>query len=365
MLQMNNLKCQSEKYKDSFLECISRVIDSGWYVLGGEVDAFEKEFSSYCMVENCITVANGTEALELALRALEIAQNDEVVCVANAGAYSMTAILAIGAKPLFVDIDAKSLLLSIEHLQILVRQKPKAIIVTHLYGQVVSMDDVLSLANEYAIPVIEDCAQAHGAMLGGRRVGSMGALGCFSFYPTKNLGALGDGGAITTNDLELAKKIRLLRQYGWESKYKIGIQGGKNSRLDELQASVLRVKLPYLDESNLQRYRIVEKYIAGISHPLISLPSITEQNFVAHLFVVQTSRRDALRTHLMEKLIVTDIHYPVPDHWQPAYVSRFLDVSLPVTEIACREVLSLPCYPEMTEKEIQKVIDSVNSWPER
>jgi aminotransferase EvaB len=296
------------------------------------------------------------------LRALGITSGDKVITVANAGAYSTTAILAVGATPLYVEIDADTLLLSVNHLRGLISAETRAIVVTHLYGQVAPVDVVLTAAAEYGIPIIEDCAQAHGALFNGRRVGSWGALGCFSFYPTKNLGSLGDGGAVTTNDDELAKRVQMLRQYGWLSKYKIALPGGRNSRLDELQAAILRVKLPYLDNWNQRRYEISQLYVVGIRHSLVTLPRIAAGSFVGHLFVVRSPRRDELRVHLKQNQIMSEVHYPIPDYRQPALATLFPSISLPATERTCGEILTLPCFPEMSDAEVQSVIDAVNGW---
>jgi len=362
MLMINDLLRHNQKIMGELNSKVTEVLESGWYVLGGQVKEFEREFASYCGVEHCVSVANGTDALELALRALDVRQGDKVITVANAGAYSTTAILAVGAKPVYADVDADSLLLSIEYLRHVINVETRAIVVTHLYGQTAPVHEVIALAAEYGIPVIEDCAQAHGAMINGRRVGSFGTLGCFSFYPTKNLGALGDGGAVTTNDVTLAKRVQMLRQYGWQSKYEIDLVGGRNSRLDELQAAILRVKLPYLDSWNQRRFEISQLYVAGIHHPLITLPHIAKSSFVGHLFVVRSSRRDQLREHLKQNQIMSEVHYPIPDYRQPALGALFSGLSLTQTERACAEILTLPCFPEMSDAEIKHVIDVVNSW---
>jgi dTDP-4-amino-4,6-dideoxygalactose transaminase len=359
---INDLLRHNQKNMGELSVALTSVLDSGWYVLGNQVKEFEREFASYCQTGHCVSVANGTDALELALRALDVGHGDQVVSVANAGAYSTAAILAVGALPVYVDIDADTLLLSVAHLRPLINDKTTAIIVTHLYGQAAPVDEVLALAAEYGIPVIEDCAQAHGAKINGRRVGSFGALGCFSFYPTKNLGALGDGGAITTNDDALAKRVQMLRQYGWQNKYEITLAGGRNSRLDEMQAAFLRVKLPYLDKWNQQRFEISQLYVAGIRHALVTLPRIVAGSFVGHLFVVRSTQRDGLREHLKHNQIMSEVHYPIPDYRQPAFAALFQGVSLSATEQACGEILTLPCFPEMTDAEVKHVIDVVNGW---
>ena len=362
MLKINDLFRHNQDVMGELSVAAKRILESGWYVLGSEVKDFEQEFASYCQVAHCVSVANGTDALELALRALDIGPGDQVVTVANAGAYSTTAIFAVGAMPVYVDIDSDTLLLSIENLRSLINAETKAIVVTHLYGQAAPVDEVLAMASEYGIPVIEDCAQAHGAMLNGQRVGSFGAISCFSFYPTKNLGALGDGGAITTNDAALAKRVQMLRQYGWQGKYEISLVGGRNSRLDEMQAAFLRVKLPHLDTWNQRRFEIGRMYISGINHPLVALPRIAAGSFVGHLFVVRSPQRDNLREHLKNNKIMSEVHYPIPDYRQPAFAAFFPGISLEKTERACAEILTLPCFPEMTDAEVQCVIRVVNDW---
>ena len=363
MLLINDLLRHNAEILPELNQTVSSVLASGWYVLGKQLIDFEQEFAKYCGVEHCVSVANGTDALELALRAVGVNQGDRVITVANAGGYSTTAILAVGAVPIYADVCEDSLLLSVEHLKRLIGSNVSAIIVTHLYGQAAPVEDVLALATKYDIPVIEDCAQSHGAMLNGRRAGSFGKIGCFSFYPTKNLGALGDGGAVTTDDPELCKRLQMLRQYGWQSKYEIAITGGRNSRLDELQAAVLRVKLPYLDCWNERRRKIAIKYSEGVNHPQIKLPRAGDQSYVAHLFVIRTKYRDSLRDHLKQHEIMSEPHYPIPDHLQPAISARFAGLNLPQTELACKEVLTLPCFPEMSDAEVQHVINAVNAWP--
>lgn len=362
MLLINDLLRHNQTVKEELGVALNKVLESGWYVLGTQVSEFEKEFAFYCQSQHCISVANGTDALELSLRALGVGQGDKVITVANAGAYSTSAIFSVGAIPVYVDISADNLLLSIDHLGRSLNQEIRAIIVTHLYGQAAPVGEVVNLASEYGIPVVEDCAQAHGAILESRRVGSFGALGCFSFYPTKNLGALGDGGAIVTNDGSLATSLQRLRQYGWKNKYEIALKGGRNSRLDELQATILRVKLPYLNNWNQCRFEICQRYVKSLKHPLITLPRIAPGSFVGHLFVLRTKHREALRTHLKQNQIMSEVHYPIPDYRQSAFAGLFPNVFLPNTERACGEILTLPCFPEMNNAEVQSVIDAVNGW---
>lgn len=341
---------------------VQQVLDSHWYVLGQQVQSFESEFARYIGAEDCVSVANGTDALELALRAVGVTPGDKVVAAANAGFYGSTAIHSIGAVPLYVDVDEASLTMSPSALEQALISRPVAVIVTHLYGQMADMHALSALCERAGVPLIEDCAQAHGAVLSGCKAGNWGQLACFSFYPTKNLGALGDGGAITTNDSALAACVRTLRQYGWSHKYTVAVPGGRNSRLDEMQAAILRCKLPLLDVHNAQRRHIAARYnLAFIKLPLQCPPSV-EDDYVAHLYVVRTHQRDALRAYLQAQCIATDTHYPIADHMQPAYPQAGLASALDVTQIACATVVSLPCYPGMLETDVDRVIDAVKGF---
>jgi dTDP-4-amino-4,6-dideoxygalactose transaminase len=285
-----------------------------------------------------------------------------VLTVANAGGYATTAIRATGATPAYVDVDADLLGMDPAPLAHAITPRTRAIVVTHLYGRLAHIDAIARLAQERDVPLIEDCAQAHGASLDGRKAGTFGAVGCYSFYPTKNLGALGDAGALVTSDPALAARIAELRTYGWRSKYRVATPGGMNSRMDELQAAVLRVKLPHLDAWNARRREIALRYAAAIENPLIELPpTLPGSDDVVHLYVVRTEQRDALRAHLGAVGIATDVHYPVPDHRQPGWADA-KPPRLPHTERACDEVLTLPCYPELKEAEIAAVAAACNAW---
>lgn len=329
-------------------------------MLGPEVEAFEAEFAAYCGVDYCVGVGNGTDALELALRALGIKSGEKIVTVANAGGYSTTAIINAGAIPFYVDIEGQSMNMDADSLAASLPVDTKAIIVTHLYGQMAYMPRIIDIGDRNNIPVVEDCAQAHGAQINGKRSGSWGNIGCFSFYPTKNLGALGDGGAAVTSDPDLAKRLRMLRQYGWDRKYHSCLEAGCNSRLDELQAAILRAKLPYLDSWNERRREIARAYKEGLSQMELVLPTSLEDDYIVHLYVVRTPYRDHLRKKLEDTGISTDIHYPVPDYLQQSYRKMVSDKwSLPVTEQCCREVLTLPCFPEMTNAEVEHVFKAV------
>lgn len=344
-----------------FSSPIKKVIASHRYILGEEVDRFEEEFASYVGISHCITVANGSDALELALCALGVQRGDKVVTVANAGFYGSTAIYAVGATPVYVDVDVDSLTLCPKAFEAVINTKPAAVIVTHLYGQLANIEELVEVAQKSGIPVIEDCAQAHGARRNGRLAGSFGTIACFSFYPTKNLGALGDGGAVITANAELATRIRQLRQYGWSQKYQVSLVGGRNSRLDEIQAAILRMKLPHLDNWNTQRRSIAKRYNEAFAGLDVKLPSSTGEDYVAHLYVLRIQDRALLAAALNEQRINTDIHYPIADHRQPAYdVGQSL--TLPVTEAACETVISLPCFPGLTDEEVRRVIDAVTAY---
>ena len=362
MISLNDLARHHAPLRAELDAAMARVQDRGWYILGPEVEAFEHEFAAYCGTGECIAVGNGTDALELSLRALAIGPGDEVLTAANAGMYATTAIRAVGAAPAYVEIDDATLLMDPEALAVGLGARSRAVIVTHLYGRLADVETIVRIAGDRGVAVIEDCAQAHGARRVGGAAGTRGLLGCFSFYPTKNLGALGDAGAVVTGDRNLAARLRALRTYGWGAKYHCTIEGGRNSRMDELQAAVLRVKLPRLDGWNRRRRDIAARYRRAIHHPGIALPppAIAESD-VAHLFVVRAGQRASLRAHLAAAGVATDIHYPIPDHRQPG-AGAAPPAGLARTEQACGEVLSLPCYPELTDAEIDAVAAACNQW---
>jgi dTDP-4-amino-4,6-dideoxygalactose transaminase len=344
-------------------EAVDRVLESGWYVLGRENEAFDAEFARFCGVGHCIGVANGTDAIELGLRAMSVREGSRVITVANAGYYTATALGAIGAIPVYADIDGETRLMNLNHLADLVANGGiDAVVITHLFGLLHDMEAVLRITDPSGIPVLEDCAQAHGARRGGRRAGSFGAAASFSFYPTKNLGALGDGGAVVTGDADVARRVRQLRQYGWEGKYKVSALGARNSRLDELQAAILRAKLPFVDSWNSRRREIATRYSTEISNPRVSCPQIFGEEYVGHLYVVTCDDRQSLSQHLSAAGIGTDIHYPVPDHRQAAVSHAFSSVHLPITEELAGKILTLPCYPELLDHEVARVIAAINEW---
>jgi aminotransferase EvaB len=360
---INNLGRHATATAAEVQDAIDRVFQSGWYILGKECEAFEREFAEFCGVSHCVGLANGTDAIEMGLRALGIGPGKRVVTVANAGFYTATALAAIGAEPVFVDVDRDTKLMALDQLEAVLKAGGiDAVVVTHLYGLLNDMDAILKLTEPAGIPIFEDCAQAHGARRGERRAGSFGAAASFSFYPTKNLGAIGDGGALVTKSSEIAEKVRRLRQYGWESKYKVVTPGARNSRLDEIQAAVLRAKLPHVDRWNAKRRDIASRYSTEIEHPRVVCPKSYGDDYVGHLYVMTCEDRAGLQAHLKAAGVGTDVHYPIPDHRQPVLAPSSKDVRLPVTEELADKVLTLPCYPELSDDEVARIIAAINSW---
>lgn len=359
---LNDLLRQNNSIRDDLVASASRVIDRGWFILGEEGARFEAAFAAYCSVRHAIGVANGTDAIELALRAAGVKAADAVATVANAGFYSSTAIRAIGAQPLYVDVDATTQLMELASLRrALESRSVAAVVVTHLYGQLAEIEAIVSYCDTRGIVVIEDCAQAPGARRDGKMAGNFGKAGCFSFYPTKNLGALGDAGVITTDDPAFATRLRELRQYGWDQKYRVSRTGGRNSRLDEMQAALLLAKLPHLDAWNEERRNIARRYVDEIRHSGIRRLQPIGADHVAHLFVVRCEDRDRFRRHLDLNGIATDIHYPIPDHHQPAY-EGCIAAELIETERLAGEIVTIPCFNGMEEAEIRRVIAAANGW---
>jgi len=362
-IPLNSLLRHIEPLQDELVAISDRVIRSGYYVLGPHVEAFENQFARYCSVDHCVGVANGTDALELSLRAVGVEAGDRVAVVANAAMYSTSAVLAIGAVPVFIDVSDDATMAPASLRTTVASEPVRAIVVTHLYGRLADVSSIAGIARTKGITLIEDCAQAHGARdASGRAAGSFGDIASFSFYPTKNLGALGDGGAVVTRHAEIAARVRQLRQYGWGQKYTNELAGGRNSRLDELQAAMLSAMLPRLDEWNSRRRDIANHYSTAIRNAAIEVPPVAAEEFVAHLFVVRTQQRDRLRGHLSDHGIGTDVHYPLPDHRQPCFNGRYGEVPLPRTERDARTVLSLPCFPELTDIEVERVVNACNRF---
>jgi len=354
VIECTSPKAQYLALKSEIDAAVHAVLDGGWYVLGQEVRAFESEFAAYCGVQHAVGVGSGTDALHLALRALDVGSGDEVITVAHTAVATVAAIEMCGATPVFVDIDPLTFTLDAAKLSAAISTKTKAVIPVHLYGHPADLGGIELVVGRLGIPIIEDCAQAHGATLDSRRVGSIGRLACFSFYPTKNLGALGDGGCVVTNDSVLAQRLRELREYGWRERY-ISSTTGMNSRLDELQAAILRVKLRCLDASNDARRARAAVYnklfdSKGIDRPL----ERTGTNHVYHLYVLRTLDRDEVKRKAHAAGIATLVHYPVPIHLQPAYLGRFRGADkLSETERAATQVISLPMFPELSLSDVE------------
>jgi dTDP-4-amino-4,6-dideoxygalactose transaminase len=346
---------------------IHRVLESGYYILGREVTSFEKEFAKYLGVKCAVGVANGTDALELALRACGVGKGDLVATVSHTAVATVAAIELCGATPVFIDINPETYTMDPASLAAALAKCPKgrakAVIPVHLYGQPADMPAILKIARSYGLKVVEDCAQAHGAMLDNRVLGCWGDIAAFSFYPTKNLGALGDAGAIATNNPALSERVRLLQQYGWKKRYVSDIPG-KNSRLDEIQAAVLRIKLRYLNKENTRRQKIAGLYTELLYKTGLGLPGVKDRvRHVFHQYVIRTKNRDALAEYLESAGIKTLIHYPQPIHLQPAYYGRIKTyVSLSNTENAAKEILSLPMYPELQKKCVRYAALKILDW---
>ncbi len=364
MILCCNPQAQYNAYQKEIDAAIGSVLRVGWYILGQEVKTFEEEFAAFLGVKYAVGCGSGTEALHLSLAACGIGTGDEVITVSHTAVATVAAIELTGATPVLVDVRPDCLTLDPNTLGRALTSRTKAIIPVHLYGQAADLNSIQSFARQHGLRVIEDCCQAHGATYSGRRVGCFGDLGCFSFYPTKNLGAVGDGGMVVTNDPELAERLRLLREYGWAKRYVSHIPGW-NSRLDELQAAVLRVKLRYLDIDNEKRRQIAKAYSEGLKDCHVRLPVSRPENLhVYHLYVIRSQERDQLQEHLRKKDVGALIHYPVPVHQQPAYKGRLGNPdALQVTESAAQEVLSLPIYPELGETEIRTVIEAIRVFP--
>jgi len=362
MIPLVDLAGEYQSIKKEIDKAVDEVLKSGWFILGPKVEEFEKKFASYLKIKYAIGVASGTEALQLALLAAGIKAGDGVALPANAYP-TVFAISAIGAIPQLVDIKAETFNIDPEKIPEMIDRRTKAIIPVHLYGQPADMEQILKIARRYKLKIIEDCAQAHGAIYKGKKVGSLGDLGCFSFYPTKNLGAYGDGGMVVTNNKKLAEKVRMLRMYGEKQRYQ-SLMLGINSRLDELQAAILLVKLRHLDEWNKKRCKIADYYRKILVGTGVVLPQ--EQPFVSHiyhLFVVRVKERDKLKEFLEREGIITGIHYPSPIHFQPAF--KYLNYKrgdFPQTEKACQEILSLPCYPTLGRKEINFIAQKIKAF---
>lgn len=365
MIPFLNLKEVNAQYRDKLIEACTKVIDSGWYIQGEECENFEKEFASYCGVKYSIGVANGLDALSLILRAYKqldiLKDDDEVLVPANTYIASLLAISENNLKPILVEPNIDTFNIDINEVEKKITPKTKGIMVVHLYGQAVEIKDILALAKKYNLKVIEDCAQAHGAYYGEQKVGSLGDASGFSFYPGKNLGALGDGGAVTTNDYKLSQTIRALGNYGSHKKYE-NIYKGTNSRLDEIQAAMLRVKLEFLDDEIKKRQEISKYYRENIKNKYLKLPTVkNEASHVWHLFVVRSIKRVEFQKYLQLNNIQTLIHYPLAPHKQEAYKELFTE-SFPITENIHDEVFSLPISAIQKLEDTMRIVEVINSY---
>ena len=357
---------QLEQYhavREEIDSALHRVLQSGWYILGQEVRAFEQEFADYCGVGHAVGCASGTEALALALMAHGVGPGDEVVTVAHTAVPTVSAITMAGATPVFVDVD-ETFLMDVDRIERVIGERTSVIMPVHLYGQMADMDRVIAIAEKHNLHVIEDASQAHGAEYQGRCAGSWGSLGCFSFYPTKNLGCYGDGGAVVTDDKSLYDRLIMLRNYGQEKRYYHTIKG-LNSRLDELQAALLRVKLGYLDQWNDHRRKAAAWYADALGDVCVCPDEKPDARHIYHLYVIRSQDRDGLRTFLEEEGITSLMHYPVPVHLQVAYKELgYKEGDLPVTERMANEILSLPMHPAVTERGVAYVSQKIREFHE-
>lgn len=365
MIKFLDLQKINAQYKEELVNISNQIINSGWYILGESVKKFEQQFADYCGTKYCIGVANGLDALVLILRAYielgRLKKGDEVLVPANTYIATILAISENGLTPILVEPDEITFNIDLSQIEKVISSQTKAIIPVHLYGQAVDMTILGQIASKYDLLVIEDAAQAHGACHEGKRCGNLGDAAGFSFYPGKNLGALGDGGAITTNDTALAHMVRVLRNYGSKEKYHNQVIG-YNSRLDELQAGFLSIKLSSLDKDTSQRRKIAKRYSTEIKNPLISLPMWKDDDsHVFHLYVIKTQNRNHLQEYLNKKGIQTVIHYPIPPHKQQAY-AKWNNLSYPVTEKIHQEVLSIPISPVLDNQDVTKIIEAINAY---
>lgn len=364
MILMNDFKLEPDVLQKAMLDAVKRVLDSGWYVLGKEVERFEQDWAKACGINYAVGVGNGMDAIEIALRALGIGKGDEVITTSMTAFATVLAILRAGATPVLADIEPDSALLSMESVKRCITKKTKALVLVHLYGEIRNMQSWLDLCQENNIELIEDCAQAHLATWQGKVAGTFGKAGAYSFYPTKNLGAPGDAGMLITQDKALAQKASRLRNYGQNVRYHHP-ELGMNSRLDELQAAILSERLLYLPEFTVRRREIVSAYYAGINNPLVKLPKAPQEasSHVYHLFVVTCEMREKLQAHLQACGVQALIHYPIPIHHQEPCQNMLRDTQgLVNSELHALNCLSLPCHPQMTDSEVNTVIAALNSF---
>ena len=361
MIKFLDLHKINERFRPEIDAAIKRVLDSGWYILGKEDEKFESDFAAFCGVKHCIGCANGLDALNLIIKGYGFGAGDEIIAPANTYIASILAITQNNCTPVLVEPDLKTYNINPDLIEEKITPKTRAIMVVHLYGQAVEMEKIQELAKKYNLKIIEDSAQAHGAIYKGKRTGNLGDASGFSFYPGKNLGCLGDGGCVTTNDDELAAKIRAIRNYGSNIKYNNILQG-INSRLDEIQAAVLDIKYRFLDEDNEKRRKIADFYSKNIKNPLIALhETYARESHVWHIYPVRTVNRNKLQQFLLDNGIQTLIHYPIPPHKQQCF-KEWNNLSFPITEKIHEEILSIPISPVLSAAEMQKVVEVINEF---
>ncbi len=361
MIKFLDLGKVNNRYREEIDERIAKILDNGWYLQGKENEIFTQNLANFCGAKYCVGAANGLDALNLIIKGYGFGAGDEIIVPANTYIASILAISENGCTPVLVEPDINTYNINSDLIEEKITDKTKAIMVVHLYGQAVQMNKIWELAKKYNLKIIEDSAQAHGAIYNNKKTGNLGDASGFSFYPGKNLGCLGDGGAVTTNDEELYKKVKYIANYGSDKKYH-NIYKGVNSRLDEIQAAVLDVKLKYLDEDNKKRREISKYYRENIKNPKIILPkAYNETSHVWHVFAVRTENRDKFQNYLTDNGIQTIIHYPTPPHKQEAY-KEWNNLSYPITEEIHNTIISLPISPVMTDDEIKKVVEVVNAW---
>ena len=364
MIPMNDFRCEPEELIHQELAAMERVVRSGWYVLGREVENFEAKWSALCGVSHAVGVGNGMDAIEIGLRALDIGAGDEIITTPMTAFATLLAIIRSGATPVLADINPETALLEPESVRRCITSHTKGVLLVHLYGQIRSMDRWEGLCEETGLALLEDCAQAHGAAWRGKAAGAFGLWGAFSFYPTKNLGAIGDGGALVTNREEIARKVMMLRNYGQSGRYHHPLLG-MNSRLDELQAAILTVRLEWLEIFTRRRREIARSYDRGISNPLIRKMAKPEEveNHVHHLYVIRSSERDRLAAHLQGRGVSSLIHYPIPLHQQTPCRDVTIDThGLPHSEEHAASALSIPCHPQMSDNDVTNVITAINEF---
>lgn len=369
MIPFLDLSSMNSRYRDELISACARVVDSGQYIAGEELAAFEQEFADYCGVKYCIGVGNGLDALNLTLRAWILSgllkAGDEVIVPSNTYIATVLAVTENRLRPVFVDPDPETFNIDHKNIEKVINPRTRVIIPVHLYGRLADMPTIMDIAARNRLLVLEDAAQAHGAGIGGRKAGAWGNAAGFSFYPGKNLGALGDAGAVVTDDSSLAEKVKAVRNYGSRQKYHHDLQG-VNSRLDEIQAAILRVKLPYLDEDIRIRREIAQTYLASIKNRFLTLPDISAEKSIAdshvwHIFVVRSDYRDQVRKHLDQSGIASMIHYPIAPHCQPAY-SDYQSLKLPMAEYLQSTVFSLPLFPTMKSEQVAEVVRACNAF---